>query len=221
MKQGSAIFARIFEAVIGAVLPFRARTLRTRERSASDIPLSPSVHRLLGSPIVTLGDYRTRSVEDLVRSLKYDGSRHAARLAGELLADYLAEEIASHRLFSQKRMLIIPVPLHPSRKRERGYNQTELALRYVPREMRDGTHASVRTDILVRTRATKQQTHFSRAERLQNVAGAFALSHGESVRGTRIYLVDDVVTTGATLVHAAEPLRRAGAEVHLIALARA
>jgi ComF family protein len=211
----------LFESVLDAIMPLRERTRRTRERRLQDIPLSPTTHALLGVTIVTLMDYRVHAVEDLVRSLKYDGAVHAARLAADLLADYLSEEIASHRLFSHKRIMLIPVPLHGTRKRKRGFNQTELVLRGLPLKLQSGTMATVRTDILVRTRATKQQTHFSRAERLENVAGAFALTDSESVRGAHVFLVDDVVTTGATLVNAAAPLKRAGASVSLIALARA
>lgn len=211
----------LLEAMLDAILPLRARSARTKQRSAEDIPLSPTVHELLRVHITTLMDYQNPAVEDLIRSLKYDGSGYGAHLAATLLADYLREEIASHKSFSQKKILLVPVPLHKSRARERGFNQIELVLKALPQEFRDGTLARLAPEVLMRTRATKPQTRLPRSERLSNVAGAFAVKDEPLVRGTHIFLVDDVTTTGATLANAATPLRRAGAEVLLLALARA
>lgn len=211
----------VLEVILDTILPLRERAARTKVRKAEDIPLSPTVHELLGTRITTLMDYRSSEVQDLVRSLKYDGSNYAARLAAELLADFLREEISSHRAFSQRKVLIVPVPLHKSRERERGFNQIELVLKCLPQEFIDGRQATLTSEILTRTRATQQQTRLSRSERLSNVAGAFAVPDAAPVNNTNIFLVDDVTTTGATLANAATPLRRAGAEVTLLALARA
>ena len=211
----------VLEVIFDTILPLRARSARTKERTAEDIPLQPTVHDLLGVRITTITDYRESAVQDLVRSLKYDGSGHAARLAATVLADFLQEEISCQRTFSQKKILIVPVPLHAGRVRERGFNQIERVLTCLPQEFRDGTRASLIPHALVRIRATKQQTRLSRSERLSNVAGAFSTPDATLVRKTHIFLIDDVTTTGATLANAATPLRRAGAEVTLLALARA
>ncbi|OGG56575.1 hypothetical protein A2680_03130 [Candidatus Kaiserbacteria bacterium RIFCSPHIGHO2_01_FULL_55_37] len=211
----------ILEVMLDTILPLRARSARTKERAAEDIPLLPAVHELLDTRITTLMDYRQSAVQDLVRSLKYDGSGHAAKLAATLLADYLHEEVSSQRTFSQKKILIVPVPLHAGRVRERGFNQIELVLQSLPQEFRDGTRASFVPHALARIRATKQQTRLPRSERLSNVAGAFSAPDAMLVNKTHIFLIDDVTTTGATLVNAATPLRRAGAEVTMLALARA
>lgn len=211
----------VLEVIFDTILPLRGRSARTKERSADDIPLCPTVHELLGARITTLMDYRQSEVQDLIRSLKYDGSRHAAQLAAQLLADYLREEISSHRSFSQQKVLIIPVPLHSSRARERGFNQIELVLQALPQEFRDGTLATLMPGALLRIRTTDPQTRLHRSLRLSNVAGAFAVFEADFVNKKHVFLVDDVTTTGATLVNAARPLRRAGAEVTLLALARA
>lgn len=211
----------IFETLLETIIPLKGRSARTKGREAGDIPLVPSVHELLRVRITTLMDYRSHEVQDLIRSLKYDSSRHAARLAADLLADYLREELASQRNFSQKKIFIVPVPLHAARVRERGYNQIEIVLRELPREFQDGTFSLLAPDVLKRTRATKPQTRLPRSERLSNVAGAFGTDQTDVLSRAVVYLLDDVTTTGATLANAAQPLRRAGAEVHLIALARA
>lgn len=217
-----------FDAVLDAILPLRARTARTKTRTIEEIPLSPTPHDLLGVRITTLMEYRNPAVADLIQSLKYDGAGHAARLCAAVLADYLREEISSSRLFSARTILLVPVPLHKSRSRERGWNQIELVLNALPPEFRDGTLAALASDVLTRMRATKPQTRLPRSERLSNVAGAFAVpdeflpaGRQASLRDAHIFLLDDVTTTGATLANAATPMRRAGAIVTLLALARA
>ncbi len=216
------VVARVaFESLLDAIIPHKERSARTKARVAEDIPLSPTSHDLLGVRITTLMDYQQEEVQDLIRSLKYDHSKAAAQLAAELLTDYLREEIASERIFSPHEIIIVPVPLHKKRERERGFNQIEFVLRELPAEFRDGTLVHLKTDILERVRATLPQTKLHRSDRLSNVAGAFALKTNADVSGMRVYLIDDVTTTGATLANAATPLRRAGAEVTLLALARA
>ena len=208
-------------AILDAIVPLRARAARTRERKPEDIPLAPTTHKLLGVNITTLMDYKNPAAQDLIQSLKYDGSAFAANLAATVLADYLREEIAAEKQFSTKKILLVPIPLHASRARERGYNQIAIVLRALPPDMRDGTIATLAPDTLMRVRATRQQTKLPRSERLSNVAGAFAASDSATFKKTHVFLFDDVTTTGATLANAAQPLRRAGAKVSLIALARA
>lgn len=210
----------MFEYVLDAIVPPRGQSARTKVRTAGDIPLCSTEHELLGECIVTLMDYRQPEVQDLIRALKYDGSPHAAKIAAELLAEFLHEEIASLKLFSTKPVFLIPVPLHKSRSRERGFNQIELVLRALPQEFKDGTIATL-CPALIRTRATTTQTHLPRAERIKNVAGAFTFVDGAPIESAHVFLIDDVTTTGATLVNAAKPLSKSGAKVSLIALARA
>ncbi len=212
---------RALRAVLDAIVPPKARTARLSTLEVEHVPLCPTSHELLGARITTLMDYKTEAARDLIQSLKYDGGGKAAGLLATLVAEYLTEEIAGDAAFSTKIILILPLPLHTSRRRERGYNQIESVLQRLPHDFRDGTRARLATDILVRTRATKPQTKLHRSERLSNVAGAFSLREGVDVSKTHVYLIDDVTTTGATLANAATPLRRAGATVSLIALARA
>ena len=212
---------RMCEAVLDVVLPLKERAARTKKRTIDQIPLIPTPHDLLGARITTLMDYRNPEVQDLVQSLKYDKSAHAALLCAEVLSDYLREEISSQKTFSPRNIFLIPVPLHKKRARERGYNQIGIVLARLPQEFQSGPNAILAPALLSRTRETKQQTRLSRLERLSNVAGAFEVTDSDAIKGAHIYLIDDVTTTGATLVNAARPLRAAGANVTLIALARA
>ena len=112
--------------------------------------------------------------------------------------------------------LVLPVPLSRERLRQRGYNQALLLARHLC-----GAH--VHAHLLLRTRDAEAQSHLTRADRLRNLRGAFVLDplQAPQVAGRRMLLVDDVMTTGATLHAAAAPLREAGAaHVSALVLAR-
>ncbi|HMN22440.1 MAG TPA: phosphoribosyltransferase family protein [Ottowia sp.] len=111
---------------------------------------------------------------------------------------------------------LLPMPLAPERLAERGYNPALLLARQLP-------HASCRTDLLLRMRHTPPQRGLSRAARRRNVRGAFAVEavNAQALQGRHVALLDDVMTTGASLHEAARALRRAGARrITAIALAR-
>lgn len=111
---------------------------------------------------------------------------------------------------------IVPVPLHPSRMRLRGYNQSELLARHAGAALRIPVQ-----EVLVRRVATLQQVRLSADQRRHNVAGAFMLPDHIDIAGQRLVLIDDVVTTGSTLASCASVLRQGGArEVWAAALAR-
>lgn len=139
---------------------------------------------------------------DLVHGLKYADRLDLAAPMGRLMAQ------AGRELLADAGMLV-PVPLHPLRLWRRRFNQAALLARRVSR----ASGVPVRADLLRRRRATTTQTHLDRAERRANVAGAFHVpaAAAPSLAGTRVVLVDDVYTTGATLDACARALRQAGA----------
>lgn len=207
--------------LLDVILPRRARRVRAEALFPEDLSISAAVLAMEGVKITALLDYKEKKVEDVIRSLKYDGSVRAAGLCAQALADFLREELSEARAFSSREILLIPVPLHKSRERERGFNQIALVLRLLPKEFRDGSLCALAPSALARIRATQQQTRLPREERIKNVEGAFEVMDEDIVRNTHVFLIDDVVTTGATLANAARPLLRSAAEVTLIALARA
>ena len=101
---------------------------------------------------------------------------------------------------------VVPIPLHPRRLRARGFNPAALLARQISR----ASHLPLDCDWLWRTRDTPSQTGLDRTRRRRNVAGAFACHHRRRRPHRRVWLVDDVVTTGATLGEAAQVLRREG-----------
>lgn len=207
----------VFASVLDAILPMRARSVVVNTLLPEHVPVIPVAHSHRGIRIVSLMQYEHPATEALIKALKYDGSARAAHVLSILLAEYLAEELSDSALFSTHPPLIIPLPLHTARERERGFNQISLVLSQLPPHMRRLVHDAS----LVRTRNTPPQTRLSRRARLTNMTHAFAVHSPQDVSGKRVILIDDVTTTGATLAEAACTLVAAGADVHALALAHA
>lgn len=147
----------------------------------------------------TFGAY-DGELRQLIVLLKYNRVRPLAKP----LSGWLALVVQQHAELADVDALV-PVPLHRVRRRTRGYNQAELLARQLSRWM----HCPVRSGWLARTKDTPSQTGLTHAQRVENVQGAFAAR--SKLDRTRILLVDDVCTTGATLNACARTLKRAGA----------
>jgi len=126
------------------------------------------------------------------------------------LGDWFAARLAERVAESAEGLaadIVVPVPLHPLRQRERGYNQAELIARPLAKRL----GIPLRTYLLVRTKPRPAQRRLTRHERWQTVRGAFATRTGAQVDKLRVLLVDDVFTTGATLDSCSRSLLQAGA----------
>ena len=158
--------------------------------------------------------YRGRGiVRDVIHEFKYNRQIHLRHLVARWLRAALDDE----RLRGQQFDVIVPVPLHPARQRERGFNQATLLAELL------SAHASIPCrPLLKRIRYTTTQTALDRSERMENLHNAFRLRKNADVRGLRMLLIDDVLTTGSTLSECARVLKRAGAKsVHAATAARA
>jgi len=148
------------------------------------------------------------TLRDLIHLYKYSRMRPLARPLTDLLASALPRD--------QRFDAIVPVPLHWRRRWERGFNQSDLLARMLAR--RCGIPL---LRALARRRSTRAQAGLVGARRRQNVAGAFAVKRPDRIRGLRVLLIDDVMTTGATANACASVLKRAGVvSVSLLTLAR-
>lgn len=147
-------------------------------------------------------------LRELLHLLKYEQVRPAANVLGRMLNEAVAVLEPS---FADAPVLVVPVPLHRDKLRQRGFNQSELIARAALKiRGRDG-RLSLHADVLRRRRPTESQTGLTRHQRRENIRGAFAVVEPDKVAGQEILLVDDVFTTGTTLSECARVLRRAGA----------
>jgi ComF family protein len=151
------------------------------------------------------------SLKKAIHYFKYNDITILAEPLGELLADY-GEHMLNHREYE----IIIPVPLHRMRLRQRGFNQSVMLAQKVGKEW--NVHVSVES--LGRSKKTTPQTMLPLRERRKNVRGAFFYTGG-NLSGERVLLIDDVFTTGSTVNECARTLKKHGASrVDILTLAR-
>jgi ComF family protein len=148
-------------------------------------------------------------LREMVHLLKYGGVRSLASPMGAFLAAALPR--------NQRFDMVLPMPMHWMRRWRRGFNQAELLAAEVSKRTGISLASPVR-----RIRSTPPQAGLSRARRRENMSGAFAMARRADVKGKRVLLVDDVLTTGATASACAGVLKKAGAKyVAVLAVARA
>lgn len=155
------------------------------------------------------------SLDGLISLFSYEGIMQKAikKLKYRLVTD-LAEELASlavafrPSIFNRQSLFLVPVPLHPRRQRQRGFNQAELLGQILAKKF----DWSVQTELLVRSRSTKPQVSLRRRERWPNIRGAFKLNPRvtDNLKSATHLIFDDVWTTGSTLKECGRVLKRNG-----------
>jgi ComF family protein len=142
----------------------------------------------------TLSRYEDSDIKALIHEAKFHGNTHAFTLLNVLIKEYLSQTTTRYDC-------IIPIPLPRTRMCARGYNQVYEILRA------GDLHVPIDTKLLRRVRHTRPQTELAKKERLSNLRDAFGVTEVGHIRGRHILLVDDVTTTGATLLEAKRALQ--------------
>lgn len=145
-------------------------------------------------------------LQDVIHMLKYRG----IKTMGVMLGREIGQRILSSTTISSADCLV-PVPLHTLKRRERGYNQSE----FIGRGIMEVTGIPMRVDLLRRCKYTQSQTQYNLEQRWENVEDAFEVPRRslDDVQGKKLILVDDVITTGSTILSCARELLKAGADV--------
>ena len=169
---------------------------------------------------VSYGVYQGR-MREAIHAFKYDRLHPASAGLGRMLAEAMAQLAAE----APAEMLVIPVPLHPSKYAQRGFNQSRslaAAALGCLRKSHPQWRLTLASSTLLRQRATESQAGLTPRQRRQNVRGAFVVSDPARVTAQHVIVVDDILTTGATARAAAQALVQAGAaSVWVATLARA
>ncbi len=158
--------------------------------------------------------YSDKSVQKVIKAFKYHFIKDLEKPIGRLLTLYLNKVLDQSKL---KDLILTPVPLHKLKYNQRGYNQSELLVRQINHH----SGKSILTNVLVKTRPTKDQASLKDNQRLKNIEGVFKCAEPEKVLNKKILLIDDVYTTGATMQECARVLKEVGAaEVIGLVIAR-
>lgn len=140
-------------------------------------------------------------VQHLLHELKYQNQPQIGRIIGKVYGEKLASD-GYRDCFD----IIIPVPLHPARQRRRGYNQSEEFAKGLSQFM----NAACVSDAVCRNQKTTTQTKKTKLKRWQNVSDVFNVTDHNVIKGRRVLLVDDVITTGATIEACSKAIIEAG-----------
>jgi ComF family protein len=155
---------------------------------------------------MSFGEYEG-GLRGLIHLLKYESVLPVASVLGDMMAGTIGELLPG---CGDSPPLVIPVPLHKSKRSDRGFNQAELIARAAVKQL--PKRLELATGVLVRQRATISQVGLTREQRIENMRDAFRVRDRQRVRGATVILVDDVMTTGTTLSECARVLKEAGAK---------
>lgn len=200
--------AQVCEKCWGKLMALlKAQTPLSSPLSLSFPPASPARERRKRSlrRIVSLGAYDP-PLEEMIKQFKYNGfTRLGVRLAWALVE---GRKRALEKLIAGKADLLLPTPLHIVSYKKRGFNQAEI----ISDILSSGFSVPVAEDSMAKTVLTKNQSMLTYEERLKNLAGAFS-GNPDRLAGKRVILVDDVITTGATICEIGKTAEEAGATV--------
>ncbi|OQY02356.1 MAG: hypothetical protein B6I20_06920 [Bacteroidetes bacterium 4572_117] len=172
---------------------------KTNFHTDTDNPVNKTFWGRVNVEFATSGFYFTKKsiLQNLLHSIKYHNKKELAFELGK----YLGVQLIKSGCFGNCDV-IIPIPLHPAKKKKRGYNQSE----WIAMGMSDKMRIPVDTKVLKRHVNSKSQTKKNREERWENVRSAFSVEIPEKFPGKHILLIDDVITTGATIEACASQL---------------
>ncbi len=214
---------KLIESILDIILPKPEKVKKLEVLSAKDF--KETVGNFTNNPFgnrqaVVLFDYERKMVRLAIWELKYRGNKKIVRMLAECLYEKIVQRLQERgNLQKKEKPLLIPIPLSKKRLQERGFNQCELLTNHL-KKMDNGQNFEIDNSLLRKIKNTPSQTKKNRKERLENLSGCFEVSKKEKIAKRTIFLLDDVMTTGATFEEAKKTLLGAGArKVILVAVA--
>lgn len=169
----------------------------TRKENAEKVSV------LYADKIFSWGIYDNEVLRKALRRFKYHGNKSLAEIFSNMLW-----KIMNSSKYNLNDAVIFPVPASKIRKRQRGYNQAEI----LAQKLAEKISLPYFSDILIKIKNTPSQTSLPKKERLMNVKGSFGINNPEFIKNKKIILVDDILTTGATISECSKILKNAGAK---------
>lgn len=203
-------FIKFWGIILNTVLPLSSTEKNISKISAQDLNIYSEEKRLttLKNTLYAL-NYQDEKTRLSIWSLKFKNNQKIAKVFAQIIYDFLIEELAELKLSHNfDKPLLIPIPLSRERLRERGYNQVELMAQELF-NLDKGNSFDYRKNILKKIKNTTSQSHtHSKKERENNLKNCFKVVMPKLIKNRNIILLDDVITTGATLNEAIKTLKK-------------
>jgi ComF family protein len=212
------------DTILSIVFPIKCISCGKAGSDFCSVCLSsaPTAERESANWIFPSYDYRHPGIKKSLWLLKYNGKKRLAKLFAKIIYEKMLEELSELSILENFREpVLIPIPLSPKRYRERGYNQTQLICEELIkinnlRKANGIPRLNFEKNILIKSKDIEHQARIKdRRARLKNIIGSFTIKNTkenmEKIKGRNIILIDDILTTGATLNEARKTLKQAGA----------
>jgi ComF family protein len=207
------VLLKIVRSAMNTLFPKEPIVLEIEEHMRKgSLNLLPAAPELPKDWMYALFHYKHRLVRTLVWQIKFKGNRLFIQAVAERLSEEILSYFEEHGSFSGKEWLLVPIPASAIHSKEKGFNQTELiGTETMKTEVKNFVQYA--PNVLVKHKNTLPQVAIrNRSERMRNLIGAYSVARPEAILGKNIILIDDVVTTGSTLIEAKRALKEAGAQ---------
>ncbi len=212
------MFKKFINAVLDILLPQKCIGCKKEGEILCEncITSLPRCTEYVGNDNFAVFSYKNKLTKDIIHSLKYKGRKNLAEMLGRYLYDTVLEEISIEELMENdienQKIIIIPVPIHDKKLAKRGFNQSEeIAVSFFSLCGED--NFCLKSNALKRIKETDSQVSvMNREKRLKNLNDAFCVNEPQNIFGKTIILIDDVITTGATIEECRKTLKKEGAK---------
>ncbi|HBM45428.1 MAG: Phosphoribosyltransferase [Candidatus Nomurabacteria bacterium GW2011_GWF2_35_66] len=208
---------KIFNIFLNLILPQKClRCGKSGEILCENcLPRLRRCEDFLGEDVFAVFSYYDPTISEAIKLLKYRGIRMVVPSLAKFMREVVFEEISEAKTMAgfteDEKIIVVPVPLHKDRLIKRGFNQSEIIARSIINSLNEDKLV-LETGALIRTKHTESQVKaVSRTKRLINLNNAFKVVTPEKIKGKVILLIDDVITTGATISECKKELMKAGA----------
>ncbi|PIR38859.1 MAG: hypothetical protein COV34_00255 [Candidatus Zambryskibacteria bacterium CG10_big_fil_rev_8_21_14_0_10_42_12] len=209
-KNGYSTLKRIANTIIDFIFPEPPVTKSVRAFTDVDFATLPQATTPQQEHVYSLWNYQNPLVKEIIWQIKFYENDALVRKTAPYLKDLIYTILFDDVLSESRSYIMIPIPISKQRRKERGYNQSE----YIAQEtcnLLNTTDITYNPSLLIKHKETKHQTGESRKSRLMCLKDSFKVTDANLLHGKNIILIDDVVTTGATLKEAVDTLRKSGA----------